>query len=314
MIRKELGDDAVILSSRAAPGGIEVMAAIDIEPTLLKSTTETLPKTQAATYVRPTPGGTGEKKFSHLLDRRMKKKPTPKGEVALYRRRVIDAIPLAPLTPERHKPMVIALVGPTGVGKTTTCAKIAAWFKINHSLDVALMTTDCYRIGATEQLRTYARIMNMGCEVAVRPKRISTALDHQRKRDLVIIDTTGRSPYDRDNISELAYILDDERIMPILTLAATAKKEDIAATVSAYSLLAPRGVALTKLDETRAYAVMCRYLATAGLPVTCLGTGQRVPEDFHPGSREFLRDLFETGLPPAGGQHPEQSLFREARI
>jgi len=298
MIRNALGEEAVILSSRTGDnGGIEVTAAVDFDHDEPEDSASTETFVRPATYRRPFPGKKAD--FSRLMDYRLgkKKEPqTPAPDVSTYRRRVIDAIQLAPLRPEKHHPMVIALVGPTGVGKTTTCAKIAAWFKINQGLDIALLSCDCYRIGATEQLRTYGRIMGIPCEVVVKPEKMAGAIDRHHHRDLVIIDTTGRSPYDREMIKELGLWLADDRIMPLLTMAATAKKEDIEATVGAYGILEPRGVALTKLDETRTYAVMCRYLAASGLPIACMGLGQRVPEDFHPGSREFLRDLFEKGM------------------
>ncbi|MFZ5776206.1 MAG: flagellar biosynthesis protein FlhF [Thermodesulfobacteriota bacterium] len=224
------------------------------------------------------------------------KRPDAK-EVAQWRDSLISQLPVRPLavSPEGG-PAIIALTGPTGVGKTTTAAKIAAWYSIHQRLKVALLSMDCYRIGATDQLRTYARIMRLPCEVALRKRDLVAALDRQRDKDLIIIDTAGKSPYDPDHVRELAeWFSLGSGIEPYLVLSATCKKEDIQQILLAYDPLGIKGLILAKLDETRAYAALCQQLATSPLPISCLCTGQRVPEDFLPASREFLHLLFAQG-------------------
>jgi len=205
----------------------------------------------------------------------------------------------------------VALIGPTGVGKTTTAAKIAAWYSIHEGMQVALLSMDCYRIGATDQLRTYAKIMRLPCEIALRKKDLQAALLRHQDKDLIIIDTAGKSPYDPNHIRELSeWFSLKNGIEPYLVLSATSKKEDLQQIISTYEPLRVKGLILSKLDETRAYASLCQLLAGAALPISCLCTGQRVPEDFLLASREFLQTLFGQGWQAAAGELATESQGR----
>lgn len=217
--------------------------------------------------------------------------------VAKWRDELIRQVAVKPLslTPGRG-PKIIALVGATGVGKTTTAAKIAAWFSIREKRSVALLSMDTYRIGATDQLRTYARIMRIPCEIAIRKNDLGKAIEKHAQRDLIIIDTMGKSPYDKEHIADLAeWFGVSDRIEPHLVLNATAKKEDLRHVIGQYATLPAQGCILTKLDETRAYANLCQQIAELGIPVSCLCTGQQVPEDFLLASPLLLRILFGQG-------------------
>ncbi|MDP2106244.1 MAG: AAA family ATPase, partial [Desulfobulbaceae bacterium] len=195
-----------------------------------------------------------------------------------------------------HAPRIIALVGATGVGKTTTAAKLAAWHSLRQGLRVTLLSMDCYRIGATDQLRTYAKIMRLPCEIVLRQQDLTKALERHHDKDIIIIDTAGKSPYDQTHIQELqAWFSPCPSIMPYLVLSATAKKEDLQAIVDAYSPLSTAGLILTKLDETRAYAAICQQVVASKLPISFLSTGQRVPEDFLAASKNLLDTLFKDG-------------------
>lgn len=239
-------------------------------------------------------------------------KPRPE-DVAQWRDQLIERMKTKPLAIKRQSgPTVIALVGPTGVGKTTTAAKIAAWFSIHEQCRVALLSMDCYRIGATDQLRTYARIMRLPCEVTLRPQDLASALKKHQDKDLIIIDTAGKSPFDPGHIPELAtWLAAGQTIDTYLVVSATAKKEDLQQIIDTYQPLKVSGLMVTKLDETRAYAVLCQQIAASTLPVSCLCTGQKVPEDFMPASKEFLRALFCKGW-HAAMQHTDTVAGREA--
>lgn len=239
-------------------------------------------------------------------------KPRPE-DVAQWRDQLIERLQAKPLALKRRNgPTVIALVGPTGVGKTTTAAKIAAWFSIHQQCRVALLSMDCYRIGATEQLRTYARIMRLPCEVTLRPQDLASALKKHQDKDLIIIDTAGRSPFDPGHVRELAtWFAAGQTIDTYLVVSATAKKEDLQQILDTYHPLKVHGLIVTKLDETRAYAVLCQQIAASALPVSCLCTGQRVPEDFLPASKEFLGTLFGKGW-QAAMQHTDTVAGRQA--
>lgn len=241
-------------------------------------------------------------------------KPNPT-DVARWREQIIGQIKVAPLrlNPETKRPLIIALVGTTGVGKTTTAAKIAAWFSLREQVGVALVSMDCYRIGATDQLRTYARIMRLPCELALRKNDLGQVIARHSDKDVIIIDTTGKSPYDNRHIAELSeWFTGAAGIIPLLLLPATAKKEDLTIIQEAYSPLKPAGLILTKLDETRAYAALCQQVAGGNTPVSCVCTGQRVPEDFLPASRDLIEKLFMEGW---DATVPEMtSLFREYKL
>ncbi len=224
-------------------------------------------------------------------------KPDPR-EVSEWRDKLIDQLLISPLpdTASTAGPTIIALVGATGVGKTTTAAKLAAWFSLHHGLTVAMLSMDCYRIGATDQLRTYAKIMRLPCEIVLRKQDMDSAIARHTDKDVIIIDTAGKSPYDQQHINELReWFGRAGAIQPYLVLSATTKKEDLASTVASYRPLTVNGLILTKIDETRTYATLCQQVVASHLPVASLCTGQRVPEDFMIASKPILARLFRRG-------------------
>ena len=244
-----------------------------------------------------------KKQFGKLLNesqpakKTKSRRPDP-SQVAQWRNQIINQIQMAPMEidNEHSGPLVIALVGATGVGKTTTIAKLAAWFTLRQRKKVALISMDCYRIGATDQLRTYGRIMRIPCELALEKENLAHALNRHADKDVILIDTAGKSQYDRDHVAELKeWFAISPAIVPYLTLNAAAQKENHATVIEAYADLRVKGLIVTKLDETRAYAALCQEVAAAKLPVACFCTGQRVPEDFEMASRSWLEKLINQG-------------------
>ncbi len=218
-------------------------------------------------------------------------------QIKEWRDKLIGKIKAAPIRfHNQDGPTIIALVGPTGVGKTTSAAKIAAWYHLREGKKVTLLSMDCYRIGATDQLRTYARIMRLPCEVAIRKKDLAQAVARHQNCDLIIIDTAGKSPYDTGHVDELHnWFSNVTDLHPLLVLSATTKKEDLEQIVKSYDQLEPHSLILTKLDETRTYATLCQQVANAQLPVGYLTMGQRVPEDFLVADKPFLESFFKKG-------------------
>lgn len=176
---------------------------------------------------------------------------------------------------------ITALVGPTGVGKTTTIAKIAARCALKHGAkNVALITTDCYRIGGQEQLRTYARILGVPVRVARNHQELATALGDLLDRRFILIDTAGMNPRDMRLTEKFAMLQQQTaRIRTLLTLSATTQNSALNDMIAAFSHLNLDGCILTKTDEAGslggAVSAMIRYQ----LPLAYVCNGQQVPED-----------------------------------
>ncbi len=346
LVKKELGEEAVILATRNLDHGtararVEVIAAMDYDMETVSDLPESeKPQKKPETYsynvvrarnnrtVKTKPTSTPEirleahelrKRFSRQRQnrgeaekaglRQIRKKPSPE-DVARWRDSVVEQIEVNPLNLDKSAgPQVIALVGPTGVGKTTSAAKLAAWFSLRENRRVALLSMDCYRIGATDQLRTYARIMRLPCEIVLRKRDLAGSIAGQRNQDLVIIDTAGKNPYDFEHIDELqTWFASLNNIKPYLVVSATTKKVDLTNILKAYSPLEVNGLVISKVDETRTYASLCQQVAVSGLPVSYLACGQRVPEDFLAASKPYLHTLFKKGWPGFSAMLNSESL------
>ncbi|MFO0950264.1 MAG: flagellar biosynthesis protein FlhF [Isosphaeraceae bacterium] len=199
------------------------------------------------------------------------------------------APPIAALPGSRR---VVALVGPTGVGKTTTVAKLAANFKLSQGFRAGLVTVDTYRIAAVEQLRTYAEIIALPLAVANSPQEMRHAIDELGEVDIVLIDTAGRSPRDEVKIRELADFLAEARPDQVhLVLSAVAGERSLRAAVERFSPVGADRLILTKLDEADGLGGLLSVLGQAGRPVSYITTGQAVPDDIEPADRGRLARL-----------------------
>lgn len=171
-------------------------------------------------------------------------------------------------------------VGPTGVGKTTTIAKLAGKYVLNYKKKVGLITIDTYRIGAVEQLKTYAEIMNLPFKVVFNLKQMEEAIESMKDCDLILIDTTGRSSKNLMQIQELRAFVEKTGASSIsLVLSATTKWRDIESIVEGYSALKFTNLILTKLDETNTYGAILDTLVKSKVPLSYVTVGQNVPED-----------------------------------
>lgn len=179
---------------------------------------------------------------------------------------------------------VVAVVGPTGVGKTTTVAKLAARYTLRHGRNrVALVTTDSYRIGAHQQLKTYGRILGVPVHVANDAEELQRTLEGLQDKELVLIDTAGMSQRDM-RLSEQLGVLrgGGPRIRSYVVLSATAQRTSLDEVVRAFQHVRPSGCILTKTDEATGLGEALSVVASQRLPVAYVGDGQRVPEDMHP--------------------------------
>jgi flagellar biosynthesis protein FlhF len=184
---------------------------------------------------------------------------------------------------------VIALVGPTGVGKTTTIAKLAARYARGHSArDVALITTDAYRIGAREQLHTYGRLLGIPVVEASDEASLGKALARLSDYRLTLIDTAGLSQRDRSLSAQLSWLAKYPAIASYLVLPANAQSRDLDEVVHRFRPAAPKGLILTKLDETGRLGGAFSVAIRRKLPIAYVTDGQRVPEDMQRGEAHRL--------------------------
>ncbi len=179
---------------------------------------------------------------------------------------------------------VVALVGPTGVGKTTTVAKLAAGFRIEARRRVGLVTIDTFRIAAVQQLKAYAEIMDLPMEVVENPDQMRPALDRLGDVDLVLIDTAGRSPRSDARIEQLVELLRSAQPDEThLVLSATSSASVIQTALTGFAPVRPTSAILTKLDETPHTAAVLSAIAATdqfpGVPVSYITNGQQVPDD-----------------------------------
>ncbi len=186
----------------------------------------------------------------------------------------------------------IAFVGPTGVGKTTTLAKIAAQYLTTVSDSIALITIDTYRIAAVEQLKVYGELMNIPVDVVINPRQLDQALFQHRDKDLVLIDTAGRSPHDSLSFEELAtFFLPDFDIENHLVLSSTTRESELTEICKQFSKLDITNLIMTKTDECSKLGVILNLQLESGIPLSYITNGQRVPEDLIEANQQKLAEL-----------------------
>ncbi len=197
---------------------------------------------------------------------------------------------------------VIMLVGPTGVGKTTSIAKLAARYSylMQKKYKVGLVVLDTYRIGAVEQLMQYARMMKLGIETVVDPPEFSTALNSLRYCDYILIDTMGSSPYDKGKIEKIYECLEANdtqfNVDVVLVMPSSIKYEDLKLTYENFSSLNVDTLMFTKLDETMGFGNIFSLSYETKKPISYFSVGQEVPEDLVCASSDFLVECLLNGF------------------
>jgi flagellar biosynthesis protein FlhF len=187
---------------------------------------------------------------------------------------------------------VAALIGPTGVGKTTTIAKLAANFRLKEKRRVGLITVDTYRIAAVEQLRTYADIIELRMEVVSTPKEMRQAVAQMSDMDLVLIDTAGRSPKDEVRLRELKAFLSEAGTDEVhLVLSSVAASRTLEKTAERFATVGATALILTKLDEATGLGNVLPVMRSSRLPLSYLTDGQNVPDDIEVATSAHLAKL-----------------------
>ncbi|NLN16012.1 MAG: flagellar biosynthesis protein FlhF [Firmicutes bacterium] len=330
-LKATFGDEAVILHtkrSRSGPFGlfgrprVEIIAALDVAPKptsppvnsselqllqqelrevkglLASQSKETGP--WQSLYEELVAGEVDPKNAKDLLDKMTQVLPPlspPEEAAAVLKEILAEEIRVVPPWNLAEGTRVVALVGPTGVGKTTTIAKIAANYALLAKRRVSLLTMDTYRIAAAEQLKTYAEIIGVPLEVVFTPQALREALERHKHSDLILIDTAGRSQHNKMHLAELKAFLDQAQPDEVhLVLSATTKTRDAMEIIDGFAAVLPLNrLIITKLDETSSYGMIlnaCRHL---GQPLAYVTTGQSVPEDIEVADPNKIADLILGG-------------------
>ncbi|RIK86715.1 MAG: flagellar GTP-binding protein [Planctomycetota bacterium] len=220
-----------------------------------------------------------------LIDRLRREAAAEASDIRAARLRLVSMIEselrvTGPIRAATGAGRVVALVGPTGVGKTTTIAKLAANYRLRDNRRVGLVTVDTYRIAAVEQLRTYAEIIDLPMEVVSTPREVGEAVKRMRDFDLVLMDTAGRSPRDEVRIRELRALLAEAHPDEVhLVLSSAASSRGLLAAVDNFTPVGVTSLIVTKLDEATGLGGLVKLARHSGLPFSYLTDGQNVPDD-----------------------------------
>jgi flagellar biosynthesis protein FlhF len=211
---------------------------------------------------------------------------------------LVEMIEVSPLLETTKKnssgrdPVILALVGPTGVGKTTTLAKIASLAQIKRGLRVGLINFDSYKVAAFDQLATYAQILQVPFRSVANADELRLAISDLQAMDLVLIDTTGRSQKDHESLREMSTALDSiPGVRRELVLSATTRDTELHDMGKRFGVFRPEGLIFSKLDEAMTCGAILNLTQKLKLPLIAFTTGQRVPEDIEDATAERLAAL-----------------------
>jgi flagellar biosynthesis protein FlhF len=196
------------------------------------------------------------------------------------------------IKPVRGVCQIAAFIGPTGVGKTTTIAKLAANFSLKEGRRVALITADTYRIAALEQLKTYGDIIDVPLDIVYTPQELKAAIAHHSDKELILIDTAGRSPKNQQQLEELQALLTVEpSIQVYLVMSTTTKYTEAIEVVNRFSACSPSKFLFTKVDEAANIGTIVNLLHRFPVALSYITTGQNVPDDIEVADPRKLANL-----------------------
>jgi len=272
------------------------------------NTESQIPSEFAEIYRLASQSGMNRDHLEELMKLTLENMPFKMRENSVTVKRYFQTI-LRKMVPIRREPTlavgtkkVMMLVGPTGVGKTTSIAKLAARysFLMQKKHKVGLVVLDTYRIGAVEQLMQYARMMKLGIETVVDPPEFTNALESLRYCDYILIDTMGSSPYDKGKIEKIYECLNANTtqydVEVVLVMPSSIKYEDLKVTYDNFSSLGVDSLMFTKLDETMGFGNIFSLGYETKKPISYFSVGQEVPEDLVCASSDFLVDCLLNGF------------------
>ena len=315
LVREDLGPDASVLHTRDVTAGIarwlggskqiEVTASAEVQvPSRLQAlarlaASETVPTADAHDYRSKFRADILRQRPSEGIEELWPAKQDEAQDDQASRQRKLeqDICVSGPIRVSGNGAKIVAFVGPTGVGKTTSIAKLAAHFALEQKCRVGLITVDTYRIAAVEQLRTYAEIMDLPLEVVSSPQEMQEAVDRLSDLDLILLDTAGRSPRDEVRVAELRMMLRDAGARDIvLVLSAAAGLESCQSAAETFGRVGANSLLLTEIDEATSLSGLVPLLCNPHLPLSYVTDGQNVPDDIFPATPRDLanRVLGET--------------------
>ena len=329
LAREELGEEALLVNARPATaetrhlGAYEVVFGAGATP-LAPFTRMSEPAPDRLTQDVAEMKREIERLAKHLSGARMFSPQAEAGQPEAYSRLIaneLDAIlaqsvaqgiPIedlfevdATLGRRGAQRAVVALVGPPGAGKTTTLVKLAARYGLASRKPAQILTADVFRIAAADQLRSLAAILGIGCEVVETPVALAQALEEHRSKDFVFIDTPGLARGEMEDGADMARLIAAHpEIDTHLVLPASMKPADMARVIERYEIFKPKKLLFTRIDETDRYGAMVNEAARRELPLSFLSTGQQIPDDLEPATKQRIRELALGDLalgPPAAG-------------
>jgi len=235
-----------------------------------------------------------------LNTRQLADPDTVKAKLAAYIEQMVPAaVPIVCDRTDRAK--VVALVGPTGVGKTTTIAKLAANFRLRERRSVALVTIDTYRIAAVDQLRTYAQIIDVPLKVVLTPGEFQEVIHSLRDHDVIFVDTAGRSPNDTIKLSELRGFFQAAKPDEVhLVLASNCNEKALLSAIDRFEPIGIDRIIFTKLDEAVGFGLILSVIKQVKAKLSYMTAGQDVPDDIEVSSGRRLAQLILGSASPAG--------------
>lgn len=187
---------------------------------------------------------------------------------------------VAQIEPNKFERKIVMIVGPTGVGKTTTLVKLASYFVVKQELKVGIINTDVYRVAAQEQLKTYAKILNVPMATVYKPSEIKTALKEFEEMDLVFVDTAGKVSDDKEYQEDVKAFIEEGSVDEIyLALSGSSSSKILKDTINNYAFLKKHNIIVTKMDEGISNGVLINIKMMSGRPLSYVTVGQSVPDD-----------------------------------
>jgi flagellar biosynthesis protein FlhF len=198
---------------------------------------------------------------------------------------------MPPLKKEKSRKIAF-FMGPTGSGKTSTLVKLAIISKLIHKTDALIISADTDKVGGADQLQTFATIAGIPFETAYTPKELRELLEKEEKRELIFIDTTGKSQNNSEHLKELSVFLESSKPdFRYLIISCTTDKATFKQTLEKFEKLKPSGIVITKFDEAASVGSLIEILREVKFPLAYFTNGQKIPEDIEPAGKEFLNKI-----------------------